>query len=276
MKRFKNALAAILASCLLLTGCDVQNNSSEHSDLSESESSSKQEISEPDSSSRQESSDTQSQPESSTGSTGSESDGDRLNSIIENMKPKEVKIEEIIKLLGDYGDFNYEYLHPQEFEDFTDHKESFVFTQFYSNGKLSNKSYFKITEKELNTPEKFFGKLKSLVTENYLASRLIDNINMMYSAKDGYMYIGSTVAFGYGIGKDIFYIDSVEYPDNETILVKLSTFGEDSLGDEVIDKSTITIKRTEDGLRIDECEGYPELDLYYFKEIIYNGEPYPL
>ena len=275
MKRFKTALAAILSLCLLLTGCDKQN-SSEHSDLSGSESSSKQEISDSDSSS----SDDPSQPESSTGSTGSESDGDRLNSIIENMKPKEVKIEEIIKLLGDYGDFNYEYLHPQEFEDFTDHKESFVFTQFYSNGKLSNKSYFKITEKELNTPEKFFGKLKSFVTENYVASRLIDNINMMYSAKDGYMYIGSTVAFGYGIGKDIFYIDSVEYPDNETILVNLSTFGYKenvyAATEDIIQKYTVTIKRTEDGLRIDASEGYPELDLYYFKEIIYNGETYPL
>lgn len=251
MKRI-NIFLAILISAMLLAGCIDNTPAADPKDDSNTSS------------------------ESSAISADFENSSEKMSSIIENMKPKEVKIEEIIKLLGDYGDFNYEYLHPQEFEDFTDHKESFVFTQFYSNGELSNKSYFKITEKELNTPEKFFGKLKSFVTENYLASRLIDNINMMYSAKDGYMYIGSTVAFGYGIGKDIFYIDSVEYPDNETILVKLSTFGEDSLGDEVIDKSTITIKRTEDGLRIDKCEGYPELDLYYFKEIIYNGETYPL
>lgn len=276
MKRFKTALAAILAFCLLITGCDVQNNSSEHSDLSGSESSSKQEISDSDSSSRQESSDNQSQPESST---GSESDGDRLTSIIENMKPKEVKIERIIKLLGDYGDFCYEYLHPQYYDEFTDKKESIAFTRFAWNGHPYDEHYYKITKKELDTVEKFFGKLKSLVTDGYLAGSIIDDVNRLYSAKDGYMYIGSTVAFGYGIGKDIFYIDSVEYPDNETIIVNLTAFGDkDNWGTEedIIDKSTITIKRTEEGLRIDDTEGYPELNLACYQEIIYNGETYPL
>ena len=248
MKRI-NIFLAILILAMLLAGCDKEN-SKDSSGTS---------------------------TESSTRSAVSQDMGEKLSSVIENLEPKELKIEQIIKLLGDYGDFCYEYLYPQELEDFTDRKESFTFTLFDRNGEPYDKNYYKVTKKELDTPDKFFGKLKSLITENQLA-RVIDVVNNIYSAKDGYMYIGSTGVFGLGMGKDILYIDSVEYPDKETIQVNLTSFGDkDNWGTEedIVSKFTVKLLRTQNGLRIDECEG-DELDLYYFKEIIYNGETYHL
>lgn len=178
--------------------------------------------------------------------------------------------EMIFKLLKDYGDLYFEML---PFDDitkngFADKSQKLVFEEHTTSGEPYNAEYCKVlkyTEKTLNE------KLDQLVTENLKKDFPLSS----YKIKDGYLYVpGGGFAYGMGLGTDKLFLNSIEYPDEKTILVNMTSFGDKTKWEtekDIEEKFTVKLVRTDNGLRIAECDNNAVSYLYYYHEIYYQG-----
>lgn len=248
MKNIKTPIAALFAACLLLTGCkDV----------------------------------TKSTPDSSHNSP-SLNDTNTLKTDVSQLvdpsgskKPVETEklteAEQIFKLMKNYGNLYYS-LQPGSYaalEKIADKKSKIMV-----EGK--DYPYLKLTKAPANTMTELSEKLDGLVTEK-LKNEFLDSItnnNYHYQIKDGNIYVTEECfAYGMGHGMDCLYLDSIEYSDENTVLVNMTSFGDKNNWEtekDIEDKFTVKLVRTDDGLKIDDCNSMAAAFLYYYNEFTYG------
>lgn len=256
MKHIKT-LTAILLALVLLTGCEFI-----YPESSDGESSSSESLSE---------------------STSSESlTVSYIHTEPNTPEPPEIKpvvypemelklsseMVEIMGLFGDLGAFYYEYLGLEPAWERVISGES---ADGFSN---ENAIYFgKVINGDITTYSMLMEKLKSMLTDKCIEETSEYILNFFRTNENDELFLRSQGAGGY-LGSDYIRINSIDYPDNETIALDMSTVGEKEhwgLEEDWIDDFKITLKKTDSGLRIDEIDGYPYFDFAYLNCVVYNN-----
>lgn len=188
----------------------------------------------------------------------------------DTVKNEPTETEKIFKLLKDYGNLYFEMMPSGDITEngFADKSQKLVIEENTTSGEPYNNEYCKVlryTEKTLNE------KLDKLVTEDLKK----DFLPSSYQIKDGYLYVpGGGFAYGMGQGMDKLYLNSIEYPDEKTILVNMTSFGDKTRWEtekDIEENFTVKLVRTDDGLRIAECGIDAVPYLYYYHEIHYQN-----
>lgn len=255
MKHIKTSIIALLAACLLLAGCN--------SDIE-----SKPDQAQNGSSTTQSSSDT----DTSKPNASQLTNPNQPQKPTETEKPEKLtETEQIFRLMKDYADLYYG-MQPSgaaELEKITDKSNKIVI-----DGR--SYPYLKLTNAPANTVTLLEEKLHSLVTKK-LKNEFLDSVtndSYHYQIVDDDIYVTEECfAYGMGMGMDKLYLNSIEYPDENTVLVNMTSFGDKSKWEtenDIKDKFTIKLVRTGDGLKIDECDLMSVAYLYYYHEISYG------
>lgn len=177
--------------------------------------------------------------------------------------------EEIIKLLENYGNL-YWGMFP-----LNDLPEDIVDTSQYISAKRGTRdqTFVKVVNGAIRTEESFLNTLDDMLSEKF-KKEFLDDPERPFEFPDGDLYITHRGAGGMGLGMDTLYLDSIEYPDDNTILVTVTSFGDKNnwnTDENIKITSTAEIVRTDNGLRINKCDLDTVTDFYFYREIVYGN-----
>lgn len=96
----------------------------------------------------------------------------------------------------------------------------------------------------------------------FFTDKMIDYIfeecNYYYHEEDGKLYVSDGIGSeGGGVGVDTVHITSAEMTDDDTVILYMTEFGAGEnwdLDHDLIENFTVTLKRTDNGFKIDECD----------------------
>lgn len=268
MKYLKTSIAALLAACLLLTGCD----NSAKNDENSSDSSSSTFTNDPECFVESDISDPQGVQPGGTENSTSSGESNNSDPVDNTEKPEKLtETEQIFKMLKDYGNL-YWRVRSDSVEEFTDLSQKLNVEVINSDGSSYKNVYYKITSVLPRTEFELNEKLDSLVTEDLKKEFLDPIIGNCIKIKNGDLYIRNYGAYGMGMGKSRLILNSIEYPDENTVLVNMTDFGDKiewEMEKDIEDKFTVRLVRTDNGLRIAELSENCEDALYCYKEIHY-------
>ncbi len=180
---------------------------------------------------------------------------------------KNLDIKEIMDLFGDFGAFNWEYL---GYDSAWDRITSGDGTDGFRN---ENDRYFgKIVNADIATYSALIEKLKSMLTDKCIEDTLENILDWFSTNENDDLYVQNRGAGGY-LGYDFLRINSIGYPDEETITLDMSRVGEKEnwgYDEDLVEDFQMILKKTDGGLRIDEITGNP-LDLACLRFVVYNN-----
>lgn len=96
----------------------------------------------------------------------------------------------------------------------------------------------------------------------FFTDKMIDYIfeecNYYYHEENGRLYVSDGIGSeGGGVGVDTVHITSMEMTDDDTFILYMTEFGAGEnwgLDDDLTENFTVTLKRTDNGFKIDECD----------------------
>ena len=168
---------------------------------------------------------------------------------------------EVVKLLQGFGGFIHDYIDCKLISENTDENDMISVHTIISNGMYAGESYeqtfFRIESGEITTMPELENRLSMYVTESFRNSEQMTASLSCYAEQDGALYLAENAGSGGGLlGVDEVYLNVIEHPDESTLLLHMNAFGSKEnweLDSDFSRDFTIALKRTEDGLRIDEC-----------------------
>ncbi len=176
--------------------------------------------------------------------------------------------EQILELLADYGEFHRDYLDCRAVKDNIEESDYVTVEQTRGvgaedEGQPYDEYYYRVTGGEITTESGMHEKMSALADESYIDSALMPIFENNYQVSGGNLYLREGAGNdGTTIGTDHVYLDSIEQPDKDTILLQLVASGciEDPPGMSFPVKTnfTVTLKRTAEGLRISECDEFAQ------------------
>lgn len=172
--------------------------------------------------------------------------------------------EQILKLLADYGKFIHRYMLPIDPKNWEDLPviDRNVSISVYYRWDGTSETISIIDSDQSDVDYKVFCKVKdewldvldSLATENQ-KQQLIQE-SPYFINYEGDIYLSRVGAGGDGLGMSYLVLDSIEYTDENTIACKVTSVGDKDewgLESDWVESETVTIKRTDKGLRVDSC-----------------------
>lgn len=180
--------------------------------------------------------------------------------------------EEIIQLLYDYGDFNSNYIYCgyDSYASTNLNRSKFVTVEKTivggaNDGDTYEQYYYKVTGDGITTEAGLYEAMLGLCTEKHINEELSPTLDNIYQFSDGDLYL-TDVGVGGLIGYSSLSIDNIGKTDDDTLLLSFTAHGDEEL--ETEDSNfTVTIKITEQGMRIDECDIFAQSFLVHFKTI---------
>lgn len=177
------------------------------------------------------------------------------------------EMEEITDLFGEFGKFYYEYCGS---DSAWDHITSGEGADSFEN---ENGIHFgKVVNAEIKTYGALMDKLKSMLTDKCIEDTSEDILDWFRTNENDDLYVRNRGAGGY-LGYDYLRINSIGYPEGDTIALDMSRVGEKENWDyeeDLAEDFKITLKKTDNGLRIDEMTGDP-LDFAALGLVVYNN-----
>lgn len=120
-------------------------------------------------------------------------------------------------------------------------------------GQTIETKWYEVTKEGVKTMDD----LKSLMTPMF-TDKMIESLNLFYYKEiDGKLYVSDSVGSeGGGVGTDTVHITSVGKIDDETLVLYMIDFGAGEnweLDHDLLYEFTVTLKRMDNGFKIDEC-----------------------
>lgn len=268
MKRIKvSAILIALTLTLTLTACSENNgNSSEVSEITESTEITQSTSPPPEVSS---SSEISSPPENVK----------KELMVVENGQARPLNdMEKPIQLLSDYAEFYLAMTPTMNTERFMDKTQKISVERTNVSGEPYTLEYYKTVGLPANTLDELNEKLDELVGENLKNEFLKMTDNKFFTvAENGDLYM-STEPYGrgLGLGMDALYLDSIEYPDENTVFITVTSFGaKENWGadKDIISKSAAKLVRTSDSFRIEACDITIPDYFGFYDELIFDEIP---
>ncbi len=212
-----------------------------------------------------------------TSSDANLTSADSLGSKNESVLPAEA-VKQILKPLKDYGDLYWEMFPFDLNEELVDKTQTISAERGDAPYGIHTQTFYKVVNGDIQTESQFIAKLDSMLTEK-MKKDFLENSHRPFEFSDGDLYISGRGAGGMGAGMDALYLDSIEYTDDNTVVVTAVSFGEKNkwgTSEDIKDTATATLVKTADGFRIDECEDNTTIYFYFYDEIEYGGEKFKL
>lgn len=180
--------------------------------------------------------------------------------------------EEIIQLLYDYGEFNYNYLDCGYSSYVTTNLNRSKFVTVEKTivsganaGDTYEQYYYKVTGDGITTEAELYETMLGLCTEKHISEELSPILENMYQVSDGDLYIADLGGGGL-LGYGSLSLDNIEKTADDTLLLSFTAHSDEEIG--TGDSNfTVTVKITEQGMRIDECDTFAQSFLVHFKTI---------
>lgn len=138
----------------------------------------------------------------------------------------------------------------------------------------SDSTFYKVIGGSVRTEKQFNDLLDDIFTEKLKQSYTQDP-ERMFRFKDGDLYIAGYGAGGVGLGMSYLELNSFEHPDDNTILMKVTSVGDKEewgLDEDIRDETTIKFVKDSNGkIRIDECDIDHVSEYFgFYRSIVYN------
>lgn len=118
--------------------------------------------------------------------------------------------------------------------------------------------YYEVLDGDVLTKSDLINKMKPIFTDEFADEMLLyfDESGHLYFDENGKIYV-SEAAGGF-LGYDALYVTSVDEIDADTLALNAAAYGSaENWGyddGDAIEELSVTLKRTEDGLKIDKCD----------------------
>lgn len=161
--------------------------------------------------------------------------------------------EQILQLLDDFGNFIDDYIvcrEPCNYLDTSDYVtvERIRGVGASDEGQPYDAYYYRVVGGEITTWDQMRETMYHFATENYVKGELIPIFVQYYQVSDGNLYLaGGAGNYGRTLGTYGVYLDSIEETADGTLLSFTAP------GEFEDREFTITLQRTPEGYRIDEC-----------------------
>lgn len=190
-------------------------------------------------------------------------------------KPDEPKISDIssyrtdfdkmLDVLNDFAYLDWAICQPDNpyYKEYADKSQTMIEEEEY-NGSTYEIIYYKVTGGNLQTEKQFNNALDDVLTESAKKTYL-NNTDRKNRFKDGNLYLEEDRLDGRGMGLSYIELNSVEHPDENTVIMNMTAVGDKSdwgLDEDLRDATTVKFIKGDDGkFRIDEYERHIP---YYF------------
>ena len=186
------------------------------------------------------------------------------------------KLEQVFRLFKDYALFYYAMTPSTDLSGFIDKSQKISVDIIGYDGKNYKEDYFKAVNLPALTITELEENLDGFCTENLKNEFLKMTENGFFTVNENCeLYISSNgFGRGIGLGMDSLYLDSIEYPDENVMIVNVISFGgKDNWNTEedLEEEAEIKFILTENGWRIDECD-INAVDFFYFYNEITCGD----
>ena len=208
-----------------------------------------------------------------------EYEAERAAEHAENSRQRPLnETEEVIKLLEDYGDFCLAMTPTYEPERYMDKSRKITVEKAGVNGEPYTRDYYKAVGLPANTLDELTAKLDGLVTVDLKKEFLqMTDTNFLTVAENGDLYMSTDpYGRGLGLGMDALYLDSIERPDENTILITVTSYGSKENWQteaDIIENASAKLIKTENGWRIDECDIQIRDFFGFYNELIIDFVP---
>ena len=161
--------------------------------------------------------------------------------------------EQILQLLDDFGNFYDDYMlcrEPCKYLDTSDYVtvERIRGVGAPDEGQPYDAYYYRVVGGEITTWDQMREAMYRLATESYVKSELIPTFELCYQVSNGNIYLAEWAGYdGRTLGTDGVYLDSIDETADGTLLSFTAP------GEFEDREFTITLQRTPEGYRIDEC-----------------------
>ena len=187
------------------------------------------------------------------------------------------QVTQILKPLKEYGDLCWKMFPYDLNKELVDMEQTISAERPTSAGTMT-RTFYKVVNGDIKTEEQFIAKIDTMLTEKAKKEFLADP-ERNFEFSDGNLYISGRGAGGMGTGMDALYLDSVEYTDENTVVVTVISLGDKNnwgTSEDIKDAAKATLVKTDDGFRIDTCDYSAIIDFYFYNEIICDDKTIPL
>lgn len=204
---------------------------------------------------------------------------DQSSKLSENQGSKKeltIPVDEVMQLLKplkEYGDLCWKMFPYDLNKELVDMEQTISAERPTSAGTMT-RTFYKVVNGDIKTEEQFIAKIDTILTEKAKKEFLVDP-ERNFEFSDGNLYISGRGAGGMGTGMDALYLDSVEYTDENTIVITVISFGDKNnwgTSENIKDIAKATLVKTDEGFRIDTCDYRAIIDFYFYNEIICNDK----
>lgn len=174
--------------------------------------------------------------------------------IYPNMTVKaDGELGEIVAVLGEFGRFYGTYLSMEMYQEYLFEKNA----EWVEDENNEREYYTKVSKCGILTYSTMTEKLNSLFTEKCLDETSEDIREWFRAGENDELYVRRIGAGGY-LGESYLRINKISHPDDVTITVDMSVIGEAEewgYAEDLVEDLTVTLKRENDGLKIDSFGG---------------------
>lgn len=189
-----------------------------------------------------------------------------------NLTEEQTQIQD---LLSKTKQFFYDYVRGYEIQTHVDFGKTITQEVTLSDGKIYEIPLFEVVNGDVMTKTDLINKMDLIFTNEFYEKLLFElggAHDYYFFDDDGKIYISGTVGGEGGLlGIDTTHISFVDESSEDTIVLNMTAFGSAErwgYDNDKIENFTITLKRTEEGLKIDKCDRDAQMYITY----CYNPE----
>lgn len=178
--------------------------------------------------------------------------------------------KQIQSLLTEAKQFFFDYYKGYEIQTHADHGKFITQEAALSDGEIYENRLYEVVSGEVTTKDDLINKMKPIFTDEFseeMLNALGGTHDYYYFDNDGKIYISDTVGGEGGLlGYDEAHISSVDEVENDTLILNMTAFGSAKKWGYDNDENeafTVTLKRTDGGLRVDKCDDTARMFITY-------------
>ena len=165
--------------------------------------------------------------------------------------------EQIQLLLQESHKIFFDYVLGKEMQNHVNWSKSITIPKTYDSGETLDTTVYEIADGDVLSIADMREKMRPFFTDKMI-DYIFEECNHYYHEENGKLYVSDGVGSeGGGVGVDTVHITSMEMTDEDTVTLYMIEFGAGEnwgLDYDLIDNFTVTLKRTDNGFKIDECD----------------------
>lgn len=172
-----------------------------------------------------------------------------------NTRTEEEK--QIQNLLQESKKIFYDYVLGKEMQNHVDWNKPITIPSTNYLGESFDMPIYEIVDGDVLSFADMREKMRPFFTDKMI-DYIFEECNYYYHEENGRLYVSDGIGSeGGGVGVDTVHITSMEMTDDDTFILYMTEFGAGEnwgLDDDLTENFTVTLKRTDNGFKIDECD----------------------